>query len=409
MARIYSHSLLEASICEARFLDAMKPRYGKAGPARQGQAGHRLAESYLKHLHRLQQDSDHDAARAMWSALKHQLPADDERAMNDAVESFIDKNTFPFVVGATDFQAEAKVFVTVPGRVKIPHDRVHLVEGPVFRVTMDVSWRGEAVMPKQLDGKYLNVVDWKWHRVYEHVASPATNRQLLRYATALREDDDDFVVAALGFPRHSLYEDDVFDRDVLERAWKELVVAPIEEAESKIDRIIEAPDKCVGVHCRLCDLRRGCDAALRYPYDLVHIEHATLNEKVTAFSLAKALAADLGKEVKGRVNAGELVVDDDEEAEITQQEMQRFSRESIDKVVGEIVTEESRGRMFKATKTSVDKELKASGVKKALREELLAELRAAEDTELDVRSRLRVGPKKKPRADAADFDEDGGA
>lgn len=409
MSRIFSHSLLETAVCEARFLDAMKPRYGKAGPARQGQAGHRLAESYMKHLHRLQQDSDHDAARGMWAALKHQLNAEDERAMNDAVEAFIEKNTFPFVIGATDFESEAKVYVTVPDRKRVPADRVHLIEGPVFRVTMDVSWRGEAVVPKQLDGKYLNVLDWKWHRVYEHVAAPNVNRQLLRYAAALREDDDDFVVAALHFPRHNLVEDDVFDRETLDRAWRELIVAPIEEAERKLPRIIEAPDKCVGTHCRNCDLRRGCDAALRYPFEVLALEQATIDERATAFVLAKALAGDLGKDVKARVNAGEVIDDEDDDAEIRAQEMLRFSRESIEKIIGDLVSPEARERMFKATKSSVDKELKAGGIKKQLREELLAELRAASDTDREVRSRLHVGAKKKPRGEALDVDDEGSA
>jgi hypothetical protein len=410
MATIYSHSLLETSVCDARFLDAMLPRYGKAGPARQGQAGHALAERYAKHLFEVQRDSDVEFAERVWSEMRGRLSATDERALDGAVARFIKDTTMPWIVGATDFMAEAKVFVTVPDRRVVDAERVHALEGPVFRVTMDMAWRGMPITTAPDEGKVLHLLDWKWHRVVEHVAAPDTNRQLLRYAAALRADDDDFVMASLGFPRHLYYESDVFDREVLERAWHELVVTPIEVAEQRLAKINrEAPDKTVGSHCRTCDLRRGCDAALRYPYELVTIGSPSTTEKATAMLLARALAADYAREVKGEIDAGEAVDDEEIEGEIRTYENLAFSRESLQRVLGEHVGPEAIESCLRATKTRVEDVLKAAGVKKALREELLAELRGAGDTDRKVNTKLAVGTKKKPRRANEGAGEDEGS
>ena len=42
MPNIHSSSSLDAAVCEAKLRDAMLPRHGKAGPARQGQAKERV-------------------------------------------------------------------------------------------------------------------------------------------------------------------------------------------------------------------------------------------------------------------------------------------------------------------------------------------------------------------------------
>lgn len=397
MARIYTHSVLEAAVCMAKLLDAMKQRYGKVGPARQGQVGHRLAESYIGHLFRTKQETDFEAGAKMWAQLKHQCTAEDEAAIEDSVTAFVLNNSYPWVKSASDLSTEGVTFLSVPDRRVIPADRVHLIDGPVFRVTVDLTWHGEGPASVERMAGTAHLLDWKWHRIIEHVAAPEVNRQLLRYSAALFGPEGEDTVAWLGFPRKDYYEHCVYTPEQRRVAWDDLVVKAIESVERLLARsplAIDA-DRCVGPHCRDCDLRRGCDAALRYPYAIAGSEDTSPQEKMTAYMLATLMRSDMAAQLKGVVNDIGPVADEDYEAEICTAEGMTFDRDTIERVCGQHLTREDIDLCFRATKTQTLKILTKRKVKPAVREELLGMMRVTADRKLTTK--LKVSKVKHER------------
>lgn len=389
---LFTHSVLESAICEAKLDDAMKPRYGKAGPARQGQAGHRLAELYLTHLHKTGRDTDFEEGNRIWNSLRGQLSADDEAAVETAARAFVTENAYPWVAVAEDFEAERVTFRTLDHQ-EVPAERVALLEQPVFRSTTDLAWRGFGPDPGPGSGR--NVLDWKFHWNIEHVDSPENNRQLLRYAAAVWGWDEP-VTAWIGFPRLHYYEHAVFTEEQLRDAWEHLVVGPIQETVSRLGKH-SVPDRCVGTHCRTCDLRRGCDAALRYPFEAPWQEAATPHERLTALVLSKALVADLSEVVRlDVVAAGGQVVDGEDRATMTESESLSFDEAQVKQALPFQVEDAEVRTMFKASKTTLEKWLTKRKVKPAERAAIIDQLRLVGDRRLN--STLRTGRVAKERA-----------
>lgn len=388
MAQVWTHSVLEAAVCQAKLDDAMKVRYGKAGPSRQGQAGHRLAERYLAHLHETKRDSDMEEGDRIWKEIRGQLSAEDEAGIAAAATAFIHDSTYPWVPAASDFACERVMFLTVPDRTVVPAERVHLIEGPVFRVTVDAAWQGVGPLPGPVG---RSVLDWKFHWNVEHVEEPTTNRQLRRYAAALYGWDEP-VACYIGFPRRSYYEAAVIDEAALRDAWEAQVVAPIMEAQKALGRT----DKTVGAHCRICDLRRGCDAALRYPYEMPWVDGATPQERLVSLMLAKLLVGDLTERVREDVvAAGGNVTAGEDRATMSESESLTFTEEQLRAVLPAEFAAEDLRAMFQATKTTLEKWLTKRKVKPVERAAIVERLRAIADRTLT--SVLRTGKTPKER------------
>lgn len=392
---LFTHSVLESAICEAKLDDAMKPRYGKAGPARQGQAGHRLAELYLTHLHKTGRDTDFEEGNRIWNGLRGQLSADDEVAVETAARAFVTENAYPWVAVAEDFKAERVTFRTLDHQ-EVPAERVALLEQPVFRSTTDLAWRGFGPEPGPGSGR--NVLDWKFHWNIEHVDSPENNRQLLRYAAAVWGWDEP-VTAWIGFPRLHYYEHTVFTEQQLRDAWDNLVVAPVLHQVERAGRRT-ALDRTVGAHCRTCDLRMGCDAALRYPYEVPWAAGSSAAERLTALVLAKALVVDLAEAVRADValNGGQVIAGEDH-ATMSESESLSFDEEQVKAVLPFQVEDAELRTMFKATKTTLEKWLTKRKVKPAERATIIDQLRLIGDRRLN--STLRTGRVAKERASDA--------
>lgn len=401
--RIYSHSVLEAAVCEAKALDAMKPRYGKEGPARQGQAGHRVGELYMTHLNKEGRDSDFEAGARFWSSVKSQLSAADAAAIEDSMYSFVMENTYPWVVGAQQLNTEAVRFFTVPDRREVPVDKVHLLSGPVFRITADMSWTGSPPIPL-IGGDHVthHMLDWKFHRVVEHVNAPHRNRQLLRYSAALYGPECGDTGAFLGYGRKSYYEGTVFTAADRAEAWQTHVVGAIARMEAMLDHPPAEPGRTVGSHCRKCDLFNSCDAAMRYPYVAPWMLTATDEEKMVGVQLAKKLAADLSKELKLRVNEVGPIDDGEDEAVVEETEQMAMPRDDVLAVLQGKVPPQLLDKAFMVSKTRLVKVMTAAKIKPAARADILDELRLTAERKLI--STLKVRTKKDERGPSEDTD-----
>lgn len=408
--RIYSHSALEAGICEAKGIDALKPRYGKVGPARQGQVGHRLAETYLRHLSTQQLDTDFEEGARIWANLTSQASPDDIAAIEAAATSFILDNTYQWVVGAKNLVLESPRFFTVPDRKEVPADKVHLLTGAVFRVTLDMSWTGSAPQPGTVDDDVKHhMLDWKFHRVIEHVTAPERNRQLLRYASAIYGPEAGDVGAWIGFCRAKYYEGATFSPSHRAAAWREHVVEAIARFEAMLDHPPQDPDRTVGAHCRHCDLLNGCDAAQRYPYVQPWTDHATREEKMIGLQLSKAISSSLARELKATINESGSVVDDDLEAVIEEVEQLSFSRDEVLRVTADDVPPEMLDRAFRANKTKLADALKKAAVKPARRKEIEEELRVTSERKLNSVLKVRKVRDIREVSEANSNEEDGTA
>lgn len=389
---LFTHSVLEAAICEAKLDDAMKPRYGKAGPARQGQAGHRLAELYLSHLHKTGRDTDFEEGLRIWNGLRGQLSASDEVAVEAAAKALVTENSYPWVAAAEDFKAERVTFRTLEHQ-EVDAERVALLDAPVFRSTVDLAWRGFGPLPGPGAGR--NVLDWKFHWNIEHVDSPENNRQLLRYAAAVWGWDEP-VTAWLGFPRLHYFEHTVFSEEQLRDAWETLVVGPIRLQVERVGRRTSL-DRTVGAHCRTCDLRVGCDAAMRYPFEAPWVASSTADERLTALVLAKSLVADLSDLVKADVAlSGGQVISGGDHATMSESESLSFDEAQVKAALPFPVEDHEIRTMFKATKTTLEKWLTKRKVKPAERAAIIDRLRQVGERRLT--STLRTGMVAKERA-----------
>src|SRR5262245_31120937 len=114
MARIYSHSLLDAFVCEAKGQDAEKQRYGKSGPARQGQAFHAVQQKYLLHLKRTKQPFDWEAGLKIWDGIKPFITADDVAEADEDIQAAITGSAYEWAQTAEHLETEQVVFCTVP-------------------------------------------------------------------------------------------------------------------------------------------------------------------------------------------------------------------------------------------------------------------------------------------------------
>lgn len=414
MVLIVTNSTLEARVCETKALDSLKPRVNKAGPPRQGQLGHRLAESYLGHLLRVRQPTDFEAGARMWSALKAQASAEDVAGVEASVQAFILENDYSWLLDAEHVSMEERHYVTIPDGREVPEDRVHLLTCPVFRSTTDLMWYGRGPAATQFE-KCWHILDWKWHHWIEHVSEPAINIQLRRYSAARLRGKGQPVCAWLAFPRkHSYYEHEPFYPEQLEAIWRDDVVAPSLALQRFVERPPQEPDLTVGGHCRTCDLRPGCDAAQRYPYEAPWVEGATPEARVTALALAEQIVSDLRVRVQLDTNAagGAINVGGGVEAKGVESESLELDADDCEKLLRTHMGDLWK-LCLKATKTSIDNALKDVGLKPKDRLAIIDELRPLAKRQL--KTALKVAKPRPPRkakeaAEAGEaVDEEGSA
>lgn len=371
MGRIYSDSTLNAFECMARGLDTLKPRHGKSGPARQGQAWHAWISLYLKHLLKTGLPSDFDEAQKIWLGVTALVGADDVADVEDVVKEHMDLGYRWFLEGSEQ-AAEETIFVTLDRRV-VPAERALELSAPLFRFTADLRWRGRGPVLDDttvlndsfgLAGSVAHIMDWKTHHHIEHVDSPKNNRQLLRYAAAAFPEDD-AVVAWLGFPRRRYYEKDSFSRAQLDTAWHELVVTPIEQLERLFDSgAINTlnPERVVGPQCKYCDLRKGCDAALRYPVEISEVEAATPEQRLVALALTEKLADDLKETLKDTISQRGSITSGAIQYRYSESRSVDYDWKRVTEVLNEHLTPTQINRALSITTTSLKRALKEAKV-----------------------------------------------
>ena len=412
MPNIHSSSSLDAAVCEAKLRDAMLPRHGKAGPARQGQAAHRVLDRYLTHLLKEKLPTDFlELEQHIAPSVRAQLGAED-KAIVDVAMDFLMSQAFDWLVEASVAESERAHFISAMTRAAVDPDRVHTLTGPVFRMTSDLAWRGRGPLASAPDG--LHIADWKTHRIIEHVKSPAQLEQLRRYAAAhpMRRPDEGATVW-LGFVRQKYWEHHTFEAGELEQGWLDLRAAVL-EADNTLDRLgLKVPSLTVGPHCVGCDLRRGCDAALRYPFELPLLDNVAPAQLVTAKKLVDELKKDYDDKLKRTLVALEGPVSDGSyTADFSETEQRTFARSALLEHAGQWLSTKEIDQLCGVSTTRLEAALRKAKVNKEEREILLAQL--AGTSEVKKNTTLRVSKVKQPRAQedgdgvSAEADEAGG-
>jgi len=379
MGRVYSDSTLDAfAACQAKGLDTLKPRHSKEGASRQGQAWHKWSELYVRHLRVTRQVSDLEEGRRIWNSVSARLTPDDEDGIAAVVAEHLD-HSFAWYLNGTEQAEEESIFVTLD-RQRVPPERVHELTAPVFRFTADLRWRGDGPHPisfTQLGGDGVaHILDWKTHHHVEHVTSPSNNRQLRRYAAALYPNDD-AVVAWLAYPRRGYFEHAVFSKSDLDEAWQTHVVTPIKMLEARLDEaaapgaIARVPERVVGAHCRHCDLFNGCDAAQRYPYEILALEQMTPEEKLVAKKLAERIVEALEESLRGDLADRGEITDGASVMKYIEKRAVSYDAARVVEVLIEHMTESQVRRAFAVTKTSIDNAMKEAAIPAKTRKALL--------------------------------------
>jgi hypothetical protein len=382
MGRIYTHSSLEDAVCDGKLLDAMKPRHGKAGPARAGQAFHSLSEQYLEHLHRHQRDSDVEEGRRLWGTIRAQLCAEDEALIAPVARKWLEQK-FGWILKATEFAVEVRRYRDLAGHELLGGP---LAEAPCFSWQADLTWYGEGPRDDGA-GPMWNVLDWKTGFVIEHIKAPGVNRQLLRYASALKVPGP--VRVWLAFPRYDYLECEVLDEEETNAAWDELIVEPILFLEKRMLRGDTFDGRTVGMHCAECDLRRGCDAALRYPYT-IGPDNVSDRDLLAGKMLAERAASDLAERIKAALaERGRIEVDETEAFLRVDTTLKWTSPETIKPVLADWLPDEVLSKAFVATKTSLERVMVDAGLAPKARRALMERLAPLASEER--KTVLRVG------------------
>lgn len=310
---ILSHAVLEAAVCPAHLIDALKARHSVDGPMRGGQGFHTWIRIYLELLRKERRDMDVDAATRIWRDLVPFLSPTTEAFVGDAPLAFASTTLFDWLLKAEWAVIEKTYFLGMDRCCVNVGDLV--AGGPYFRVTPDLMFFGEhhptpnnrVVIP---GGKLQHIVDWKLMWNIEHIDTPEHHRQLSRYAAALWDGVAEAVVVWLCFPRRGQWEAAVFYPDQLRAFWEELVVKP--------GRVIAAgalvDERVVSKHCLDCGLLNSCDAALRYPFIAAGVVDLDDEGLVTALGVVdhvkNQIEERLGSRLAVRGKDNPIVVDD---------------------------------------------------------------------------------------------------
>lgn len=401
MGRVYAHGTLEAfAQCAALGADTLKPRHSKEGPSRQGQLWHAWSSLYFRHLLATKRVSDFDEGRRIMNALISSVTADDEDGVASVIEDHLEVPWLWFLQGTAQ-ETEQTHFVTMDRR-RVPPERVIELSAPVFRYTADLTWRGQGPYPTDYhalggDG-VANLMDWKLYHHVEHVSSPTNNRQLKRYCAA-HFPDEDGVCAWLGFPRRGYFEHDTYGKANLDAFWQTHVVEPIMRIEDAADKGLLSDARTVGAHCSKCDMRRGCDAALRYPYDLAGAESSTPEQRLVAMKLAKAIADDHEAALRGALAMKGEVVDGEHRFHYIERRQVDYNPERVVEVLKEHLAGSQLRRAFGVTKTSLTKAMKEAGLPRETADALLAA--CAKDAPVKLSTAVHTSKLKEERPDGA--------
>lgn len=395
----HSHHSLEAFAgCPESGRDALRKRFGKAGPMRAGNAFHAWAKAYLEHLLRERRATDFIAADAIWGRMRGLISPEDERHIDGVPMKCAESMSFQFLLDATDVRIEVPTFLTIDHR-EVPIERLGEITAPLFRVTPDLEWRSATADLGTIKGEWtpdpdglpiLQILDWKTNWLIEHVDHPANNRQLMRYAAARMRATDTMVVVWLAFPRRGVIEGAVFFREELERAWVDLVVNPIVALEGGA---MEG-ERVVGPQCLDCGIRNGCDAALRFPYVATAVETLTPDELVVAVGVGRAVLEQLEGRLRAAVDAGGPVAAGKHEAVVDEVRTARWTRAYVkEQLAARGLSPEQIEVAFSVTEAGIRKALSGAQVKgigKALKE-------IKDGAIVDVGTKMRVAMRKDER------------
>lgn len=395
MGTVYSTTILEAFVCDAKGMDALLPRHGKAGPARQGQAFHAFAEAYLGHLFARGIGSDTTKAKEIWSGIASALSPNDESQIESCVSHWYDDD-FSWLNKSDAVEIEKRSWLTLDGAEC--KSSIHgSSPAPLFAYQPDLVWWGDGPSNTSdgLDSSAANLLDWKTSWSIDHVHDAHNNRQLLRYAAA-RFPGDEPVRVWIGFPRHGYYESAVIDGPTRKRAWHDLVVVPIQRIESRRAGGDSFEYRTVGSHCRFCDLRRGCDAAIRYPQDILAAGKDITNEEALAgLLISRELVNDYQAIIKARLGESGPMESGNIHAEV--EETSTFESVDIKRtremLVG-VLPPDMIDECFLPTKGSLRRVLTRARLPRGAREQLIDEI-----CHLGIekkRSRLKVRMSERP-------------
>lgn len=391
---VYSHSVLEAwDLCPLQGYHALvSPRVEKAGPARQGQAGHAVAMLYTQHLHAKQVVCDVEEGERIVRKVCAKLHPRDAAAVESDLLYFVSMD-FPWVLEATAVEWETRRFFTLDG-TPVPADEVHTVHEPLFGLTPDVWWMDR-------DDR-LHVIDYKFGRNPSHVDHPEVNLQLRRYGAALAQmfTDIEEVVGHLVHGRYG-YEDEpaTFDRDQLREAWLLSVVDPVKRLEAALlgGPDVRRPQPVLGTHCPDCDWRWSCEAFVRAP---TAPELETTERAVEILHILGAKTKELRARVKKAVgDAGGLVEAGTHAASISVQVSYDFDSEKLRAALATKLTDDQVEAAFSASKTSILEAMKAAGLKPKDRRAWLEELitscarRTTASERIDIKRRAKSRPR----------------
>lgn len=400
MAAIITSTTLDRLTCPASAVDTQKQRHAHTGPARQGQAFHRLVEAYIRHLVKTDQASDFDEGAALWGRLRGLLSVEDDVGIEACWRRFVQAEDFSWILGATDMQLEHATFRTLEGAVVDP-ERVHDLRVPLFRSQPDLAWEGQG--PRPYDGDAVrHVLDWKTSWSRETVEHPSKNRQLARYA-ACHWGWDEPVQVWLWFPRIGWVEGARLEADQLRAAWEELVVEPSRALLTWVERAPE--ERVTGAHCARCDLRLGCDAYLRHPSTVLSLAGASREDRLVALHLARQVAKDLEAAVVDDFSTGGPVDAPGVRSYLKTTTTTEYDPTVVRSVLAEAIPDEHAALAFSVTKTSLTRALREGGVKGKARASLLE--RAAEGAIVKTRVKVTVeAVKARTVPDGAGADEE---
>ncbi len=375
---IYSHSTLEAlAECQAQGVLSMGDRVMKAGPARQGNWAHGIAEQYINHLITTGLESDIEHGKELAKNNSALITPSESADILDVVFRWIERFDASSLLAADEVASEKRRWLNLDGEwVANPWN----VSDPVYGFTCDLSWKKDG---------HIHILDFKSGRLATSLKNPETKRQLQRYAGALGRGMNDVTVHVdnMRFGRPDSVE---FSADETWDFWSELIVSAIKFWEARLRRKSDKwRSATTGPHCADCDFRWRCPVYDRYgsafekysPEQLVGIVRA-LEDKLGS---AKELL---------RKNLNEKPIEvDGFRAELAQVEKVSFDNLRLRDSMREFVSDDVIDSAFAATKTSVNKAMTKAKIKPKERKAYLeAFIAKAGDTSYTTRMSIkRVG------------------
>lgn len=365
---IYSHSVLEAiEQCPEKGLDAAKlERYGKAGPARQGQWAHFIAHKYVEHLYTKKRDSDIEWGLDLVQMTRGSLSPDDEAGAYESAKAWVEDYSAEWLLDAqwVMFEQRVHVHIDAPGVALDMSENVS--RAPIFAMTPDL------VLLDRDDS--LHILDYKNGWNTDHVQAPGQSRQNLRYLGPYVERfRPTSIFAHVEHMRWRNRETEEVDYDDVIGAWDAYVTRPIQRIEKLLRDPDRAPVYVLGAHCGDCDRRGVCPAYARFPGE---VDDLSPEELVAAKTILGAKLNAVNARLKDSLAKLGSVSSSTHEARNRIDDKYHLTPAAVREVLAKHLPDDVIPDAFSATPTSIEALLKKMKMKPADRRAIMDEVKA---------------------------------